>query len=515
MYLFFFFHNPQLDQSPLQPNAKLHILPGDERILVLHDTDGNVHHAPLHVLRDSHAVVGRRSARAGCCSDDALLVMPRPLLPQPKAVSDCVLVPLTNLHTPCIAVTGAVDGRVDAELQTRLRAATSATVPRLASELTALRPNARLLAAAATVPAPQVAAALVRHLLHGTPSVAGAYHSVLRYDVPKMDAVARMLTDTVGEDRVAFEAALSGGRIEAAADMAWVAMALGQLHRGLHAWLKLQCFTRTQLLAPLPTQTLLLIANPSGADEPLLAAVIDQETGALGAVGLAPVPLPWGAEGPTVPWPLAPLSGPNAAVFASALSAAPGMAQWNCGHVTLSAGPPPALEAAIAASKPNGAGELWQVLDTDLFALLPVDVREELQQRKGVRVHGRRLNPSGILQLDLGGGTWVSASSEPVVSVDLQRTGGVWLARPAAAAPPKSMVQSDAALARSLRGAWAVYNSDGRTKKAPSFAYCMVLDSDAEGRIFGMDCPWSHGSRWEQNPFLFRLVLGGRGGRRG
>lgn len=355
---------------------------------------------------------------------------------------------------------------------------------------------------------PSSVAAIVRRLLwgHAVPG-RGVLQRTHCLRVEALDGVLRRLTFHGGDEkfRVPFELALSEGHVAAACEIALFTMVLRNLSLALRAEPSLAPVSGASssdelLLVSLTsrdadTALCVLVARCDATIRALGTLSVDEYTPALdgGEYKLGPVEKASGIVAQLSEW----LERNHAVPQQFVLPPTPGpdAAKACCMH--------------SPSSVPSSAHR-WKlnvVRDEIKFLLDPSSVAEAdniiLEAEEGPSLDDR-----GRLRVPLGGERFLEVlphavpSSMPVPAEEMPETtpafpqGGL-----------RGRGESDASLAHLLRGTWAVYNSNAYENAGKmTFAYCMVLDSDAEGRIFGMDCPWSHFARSEDSPFFFRYV---------
>jgi hypothetical protein len=351
-------------------------------------------------------------------------------------------------------------------------------------------------------------AAIVRRLLWGH-AARGCEERQRAHciQVETLDGVLRRLTFHGGDElgRVPFELALAEGHVAAACEIAVFAMVLRNLNLALRAEPRSAPVSAVSssdelLLVRFTSRTadtaLCILVAPRDATIRALGTLsADENTSALGGgeYKFGPVGKASGIAAQLSAW----LERNHAVPQQFVLPLTPGPYLAEARRIYSAGGMP----ASAHRWKPN-------VITDEIQSLIdPFSIEEA----GGVIIEAEddlSLDDRGRLRVPLGGERFLEVLpnavpfSMPVPAEEMPETtpafpqGGL-----------RGRGESDASLARLLRGTWAVYNSTAYENRGKmTFAYCMVLDSDAEGRIFGMDCPWSHSARSEDLPFFFRYV---------
>lgn len=374
-------------------------------------------------------------------------------------------------------------------------------------------------------------------------SASSAYGHVAIYSPTALQQLRQLLTATVYEARDAapsmilldddapltlFQLALRHGHLDVAATLGWLASTLAEIGRCLPYWLHQDVWPATgwksgredaaamATFTPAAGEGLLLLTLNEAADSsgPALAVAADLQSGVITSCGVFTNVATVMKSGPAERLLASQLTPETqhcvVTTLLPMLTGGPLLSPLR--HPTSSAstdGLPPTLTLPLDFEPPDELNtalqrpERWCVLDPAIFDGLSDVVAGHQERPSAVLVWRRHLGPGGRLLLQLDEKTHVPAHRDPILGTNashLPPKSG-WLAEPENGGPH---ALSDVALAHALRGTWAVYNDDTDQKKERSFAYCMVIDTDSAGRVFGMECPWSWAYAFDTNPFPFR-----------
>ena len=510
-------------KTPSSLSRQMFLLDEGECQLAVHGTDGQLRTIllPSRLLTWKRTEAKEKSGgkgeieRLAPCARDAAAV---PMLftgdvgPQASASTPAAVLVLPRSDSALLGAARAAD----AEAFTRLLKAASSYA---AHDLLHV-------AVQAAAPADAVGA-ICRALLWG-PERPQEHGFKRTHDVAvgQLDRALECLTycSPSGLRRVPFELALARGQVVAACEMALFAMVM----RHLSLALKGDALPPTSCTGDASE---LLLLRFCSRDRPATAGAAGVTAGATGAaVGvlvsledaaiLAMGALPDSSAAPVVEGKchtFAPLS--------EAPTARAQLAAWCEGHhasvthVTLPAKPDvpafPGTPKSGADYAVPPASNLWSVQDAALQSLDSSILDKVKDDDARGPFDGIHLQAEGVtLNSDLGICLKLDQQHELEILPDAvplsmpavgdQANVKAWTRSPLGGLRQRG--ESDTTLARLLRGTWAVYNStsiEGSLNEL-SFAYCMVMDSDDKGRVFGMDCPWSHPSRSEELPFFFR-----------